>query len=234
MHFRVPKPLHGWREFAGEVGIIVVGVLIALGAEQVVEMAHWRAEVREFRTAENAELAHNLAAFRYRLIQGNCVARRIADLQRWEDSSRVGKTEPLHTEIGRPSLIVFRTSVWSARDDALSHMPLALRLNYSDLYDLLDNASQQITAEREAWRNLAAFNAADPLSAEDRRRLSELLYRAKSIDWVLRSNWRVIHTDAEQLGIKPDFGADKLFIPPPNPDFCKPLLVSEKSPAGTS
>ena len=22
MHFRLPKPLHGWREFAGEVGII--------------------------------------------------------------------------------------------------------------------------------------------------------------------------------------------------------------------
>ena len=32
MHFQVPKPLHGWREFAGEVGIIVVGVLIALAA----------------------------------------------------------------------------------------------------------------------------------------------------------------------------------------------------------
>jgi len=30
MHFRLPKPLHGWREFAGEVGIIVIGVLIAL------------------------------------------------------------------------------------------------------------------------------------------------------------------------------------------------------------
>jgi len=32
MHFHLPKPLHGWREFAGEVGIIVIGVLIALGA----------------------------------------------------------------------------------------------------------------------------------------------------------------------------------------------------------
>jgi hypothetical protein len=28
MHFHLPKPLHGWRAFAGEVGIIVVGVLI--------------------------------------------------------------------------------------------------------------------------------------------------------------------------------------------------------------
>ena len=30
MHFHFPKPLHGWREFVGEVGIIVIGVLIAL------------------------------------------------------------------------------------------------------------------------------------------------------------------------------------------------------------
>ena len=40
MHFHLPKPLHGWREFAGEVGIIVIGVLIALGAEQIVEWVH--------------------------------------------------------------------------------------------------------------------------------------------------------------------------------------------------
>jgi hypothetical protein len=30
MHVHLPKPLHGWRAFAGEVGIIVLGVLIAL------------------------------------------------------------------------------------------------------------------------------------------------------------------------------------------------------------
>ena len=31
MSIHIPKPLHGWREFVGEVGIIVIGVLIALG-----------------------------------------------------------------------------------------------------------------------------------------------------------------------------------------------------------
>ena len=41
MHFHLPKPLHGWREFAGEVGIIVLGVLIALGAEQLIEHFSW-------------------------------------------------------------------------------------------------------------------------------------------------------------------------------------------------
>jgi hypothetical protein len=44
MHFHLPKPLHGWREFAGEVGIIVLGVLIALGFEQIVEASHQRQE----------------------------------------------------------------------------------------------------------------------------------------------------------------------------------------------
>ncbi len=30
MHLHLPKPLHGWREFPGEVGIIVIGVPLAL------------------------------------------------------------------------------------------------------------------------------------------------------------------------------------------------------------
>lgn len=47
MHFPLPKPLHGWRAFAGEVGIIVVGVLIALGAKQLVQWVRGREDVRE-------------------------------------------------------------------------------------------------------------------------------------------------------------------------------------------
>jgi len=56
MHFHLPKPLHGWREFAGEVGIIVIGILIALGAEQVVEAWQWREKVEIARTAIRSEL----------------------------------------------------------------------------------------------------------------------------------------------------------------------------------
>jgi hypothetical protein len=37
MRVHLPKPLHGWRAFVGEVGVIVLGVLIALGAEQMVQ-----------------------------------------------------------------------------------------------------------------------------------------------------------------------------------------------------
>ena len=37
MAMRFPAPVHGWRAFAGEVGTIVLGVLLALGAQELVQ-----------------------------------------------------------------------------------------------------------------------------------------------------------------------------------------------------
>ena len=72
MHFHLPKPLHGWREFAGEVGIIVIGVLIALGAEQVVESSHDRLQVEKMRSRLGSELSNNLINVYERLAIDRC------------------------------------------------------------------------------------------------------------------------------------------------------------------
>ncbi|HEY3814502.1 MAG TPA: hypothetical protein VGL66_14870 [Caulobacteraceae bacterium] len=47
MEIHKPKPWHGWLEFAKEIGTIVIGVLLAIGAEQMVEVLHHRAQARE-------------------------------------------------------------------------------------------------------------------------------------------------------------------------------------------
>ncbi len=39
-HVHVPKPLHGWKAFCNEIAVIVIGVLIALALEALVEWAH--------------------------------------------------------------------------------------------------------------------------------------------------------------------------------------------------
>ena len=49
MDIHKPKPWGGWPELLKEIGTIVIGVLIALGAEQAVEWAHWRVEVHNGR-----------------------------------------------------------------------------------------------------------------------------------------------------------------------------------------
>ena len=81
MHVHLPKPLHGWRAFAGEVGIIVIGVLIALAAEQVVETLHWRSEVADARRALNREVAYNLGAIVKRQQEAPCIDRRLQEIR---------------------------------------------------------------------------------------------------------------------------------------------------------
>ena len=45
MEIHRPKAVHSWRELLKEIGIIVIGVVIALGAEQAVESLHWMRQV---------------------------------------------------------------------------------------------------------------------------------------------------------------------------------------------
>ena len=224
MHFHLPKPLHGWREFVGEVGIIVIGVLIALGAEQVVESLHWRNQLRQFDAAMDAEVASDLATYQYRLKQEGCVARRIGELERWRASARDGAVPPLAVEIGRPSVLTIKDTVWQTHGDAMAHMPLDRRLNYADIYNLYETTRDELIEERDVWRGLAAFNHVGTITPDGLLRLNELLYRAKSVDWILRANWQQAADRAAKLGVRPDFGSSRKYIPPPDPEFCRPLL----------
>src|SRR5437868_6843964 len=82
MHFHLPKPLHGWREFAGEVGIIVVGVLVALAAEQVVETLHWQERARHARQSLAGELGnHYVQAVEWRTV-APCINAQLDRLQK--------------------------------------------------------------------------------------------------------------------------------------------------------
>lgn len=81
MHVHLPKPLHGWREFFGEVGIIVVGVLIALAAEQVVENVHHHHEAELATRAIASELGNAAEVGYERLIIQPCLQGRIRELQ---------------------------------------------------------------------------------------------------------------------------------------------------------
>jgi hypothetical protein len=80
MHFHLPKPLHGWREFTGEVGIIVIGVLIALGAEALVEHWHWNHQVELSNQAFKDELLANAWNGYERLAIQPCLQGRLRDL----------------------------------------------------------------------------------------------------------------------------------------------------------
>src|SRR5947209_8569607 len=80
MDIHKPKPWRGGREFAKEVGTIVLGVLIALGAEAVVEKLHEQRISHESRDAIRAEINLDLANMKRRAAMDSCYARRFAEL----------------------------------------------------------------------------------------------------------------------------------------------------------
>lgn len=223
MHFHLPKPMHGWREFAGEVGIIVVGVLIALTAEQMVETVHWRAEVKEFESAVGDELKMNLSVYQYQLVQRPCVTRRLADLESLLSNSLAGRRLAMNGPIGRPQSVSFYYSVWDGKEAAvMAHLPHDLRRNYAALYDEYHNADTVRLGERDVWRSLAQFDQPEPLDHSDRMRLRELLTKAEQLDDSTRINWDFIKRINSTAGIHPD--RDNNAQSKPDPLFCNQLL----------
>src|SRR6185437_17141708 len=131
MHFHLPKPLHGWREFLGEVGIIVVGVLIALTAEQVVEQLHWRHAVSMQRQALHKELRGDLSTASYRLLQEPCISRRLTELMIVFERHKAGQPLRLAAAVGSPAILLATTGAWetASHGETLDHMPLDERLD---------------------------------------------------------------------------------------------------------
>jgi hypothetical protein len=204
MHLHLPKPLHGWRELAGEVGIIVVGVLIALGAEQIVGTIHGNAEVREFRRAVDNELAYDLGAYQQRLMLGPCVRARLAELDHAIASDRAGRPVRLHGLSRWPVSFSLRTSVWSGRTgDLETRIPLSTRLAYGAIYDDLANYDVHRIDERTAWQELADFDDAPALSNADLMRLRGLVSRMRWLDSIILANWPEEAERGRALGIRP-------------------------------
>ena len=61
MEIHKPKPVSSWRDFLKEVGIIVVGVVIALSGEQIVEAIHWKHKAEVAEQDLRQELADSLS-----------------------------------------------------------------------------------------------------------------------------------------------------------------------------
>src|ERR1700756_1635599 len=94
MDIHKPKPWHGVREFLKEYVIIAVGVLTALGGEQVVERLHDRAEVAETREALHAEIAENAMHARVTIAENVCSDAHRAKTIAWLN----GGAKPVVTE----------------------------------------------------------------------------------------------------------------------------------------
>jgi len=229
MHVHLPKPLHGWREFVGEVGIIVVGVLIAIGAEQVVETLHWRNEARDFRVAINHELALNLGTFKVYVLQHECIRRRLDELDLILRESRSGAPIQLTGTVSGPLQLSQYSSVWDNKDaQVVAHLPADLRLKYAELYDEFRNTNDVKSRIGAIWSKFVPIEEPGPLSLADRRELHALIEAARGADKAMVANWVVAEKLGDGLGIHAELPTEDVEISRkiPQSSICKPIVKS--------
>ena len=80
MDIHKPKPVHGLREFFSEILIVVLGVLIAPSAENVVERFRWKDQADYARDALKREIEDDAVNAWERLIVSPCLRAKLQDL----------------------------------------------------------------------------------------------------------------------------------------------------------
>lgn len=209
MRLHMLRPVNGWSGFLTELVIVVLGVLIALGAQQAVDTWRTNRDIADFRAALQAETADNLEAYRGRMLQNACLSRRLDQLAAWQRDWQDGAGAALDGEIGRPLAYSLGFSAWeTGATSVAARMPLKERLAYAGLYDSLESYDKLRYREVEAWQGLFAYDGATRLSPPEVNALRGLILSARSTDRSMRTNWPGIRDEAARLGIRPTFEID--------------------------
>ena len=200
---KLPTPLKGWRVFAGEVGVIVLGVLLALGAQELAEDIQMRADVREFRRTIDHEIGLNLFVYEVRSRGSACNEKRIRDLIDWVKQARAGQQLPQIVP-GSPIAISPYRSAWDSRDSIVfSHVPTKRRQKYAEFYDELGLNWENSRRELDTWFILQRFAVPGPVTIENLRDMYGHLRTALVMNAVWGSNMDVSKKIARELGVTP-------------------------------
>jgi hypothetical protein len=207
-----PKPWHGWPEFLKEIGTIVIGVLIALGAEQAVEWLHWRNEVASERSALLDEARANLSAVNYRIEEDACITRRLAEVEEGFRRQGKGRLTGFKKPVSKPPMWVATTGTWdiALSGQALAHMTHKEKLRFSDAFDAYRHFGDLRNEEDGIWRRLGLLNHPDILTPADGPDLHQAFNQAAEMNNRMKTLTKYI-MDSATLGGRPEkpYGSDR-------------------------
>jgi len=169
MDIHKPKPWHGVREFLKEYLIIVVGVLTALGGEQVVEWLHGIHQADAGEAELRIAFAREVDNDALRQAQDACVTRRLADLSSiLRHAEQTGRLPPI-AAVGHPSFTPWTVGVWPVlvADQTVSHLPRQKAIAYTTIVQTTVYLSGLSDREEDQWTVLDSL-------AGPGRRLSDI------------------------------------------------------------
>jgi hypothetical protein len=210
MQFHLPKPLHGWREFAGEVGIIVVGVMIALGAEQLVEDVHWRDVAGTARDSVGEEMQDQYFAASEMAIVQPCIDRQLELLEKAVIAPGPYRPVPSYTEGAfhfsfRGPARAWSDHVWQSvsNDGTVAHFDRKTRLGLAEFYGLVEYIRAK-NAEADMLRlRLGALSQPIQPDAAARAALVADIEQARGLYQIMALVSNQVIGQGEAVGVRP-------------------------------
>ncbi len=217
------------RLFVFELFVVVAGVLIALGAEQLVSNWHWQGEVRDSDWRISDELGYNLVNAYERLAINDCLEPRLAELR-----DELIKGEPMWTgsrarfanDIYNPVFPpVYRTpnrtwpkDAWETalNGQTLGHFRPERVAQLAALFNEISSLQRSQSEELDLAASLGDLAFPGPISAAERRANLKLVAQLGAV------NARIVFQSREVLNNAADAGLA------PNPEQLKKNLDQQR------
>lgn len=174
------RPVHGWRDFLKEVGTIVLGVLIALGAGEAADAWNWHQEVLVVEDSLNDELADSLFAAQERIKIADCQRHTLDALDDLADKSH-GTLMIRNTPVSRNR--VWGSAAWDAAvaSGTIAHMPHDTRNTYAELFSFVRLFGELNVKQQELWAIIDAYRRPRPFTDTSRERFIETVAQLRSL-----------------------------------------------------
>ena len=178
MHLHRPKPLHGVREIATEIGVIVVGIVIALLGEQTVEALHWRENVNQ----AEIRLRRDAREVQFDMIERidiqGCLDRRLVSLKAqllasgsdWKPPTPFITSGPPAGSIYAHPMEPWPNSAWlnAVASTTSTHLPEDEQSQFSEIFAAAQRSAGDQAAEHEQSSELNLLGSPMQLTPDEK------------------------------------------------------------------
>lgn len=198
------KPPHGWNAVAWELGIVTLGVLIALGAQQWAEGRGWTARVAVADTAIRQELSEASVNARERLAFNDCQVSKLDEIEALLLGGQRTFAKPPFVSRYWAIIRLWPRDAWETAlsNDVVAHMEPKRAAGYSSIYNQLGQVRDEEALEQQHIAGLGILPRwVGAMSEATRDRLLAAAVLARRDNEMIQRDSRQVVDAVRALGI---------------------------------
>lgn len=222
------------RDFARDIVVTTLGVLLALFIGELAENLRWYFKVERTEAALHDEASRNFGVMYERELTTPCIERRLSEVAEIIEAAQQNGRFPTIENIGRPVTRPIFDSVWTIaqNEGSLLRMSLQDTTDYRVLYDVFGAHRANQDPEGSAWATLElvsgkARDYPQEITAILYQALSEARYRGRMSLAYVRDASRIARRMNISLRVPSGRPMDIPLVKKvaANRPICKPLIV---------